>query len=167
MPEPRTYDTQAACPVARTLNVVGDRWTILVLRDLSRGRQRFSTLLESLKRVPSNLLSNRLKRLERHGMVERVREMDVAVILREIEAALGKEEGPVRRRADLAAHEHLEGRRIIAGAGVRRGLPVERRGRRLQAGARERTLLRGGGLAPGGRGDLRGGDQAQRGGATH
>ncbi len=72
MPEPRTYDTQAACPVARTLNVVGDRWTILVLRDLSRGRQRFSTLLESLKSVPSNLLSNRLKRLERHGMVERV-----------------------------------------------------------------------------------------------
>jgi len=51
---------------------VGDRWTILVLRDLSRGRSRFSTLLESLKGISANLLSDRLKRLEEHGMIERV-----------------------------------------------------------------------------------------------
>lgn len=72
MPEPRTYVTQAACPVARTLDVVGDRWTILVLRDLSWGRRRFSALLESLAGISANLLSDRLKRLEENGMVERV-----------------------------------------------------------------------------------------------
>lgn len=72
MPEPRTYATQASCPVARTLDVVGDRWTILVLRDLSWGRRRFSALLESLAGISANLLSDRLKRLEEHGMVERV-----------------------------------------------------------------------------------------------
>ena len=49
MPEPRIYDTQESCPVARTLNVVGDRWTILVLRELSWGRKRYSRLLEALE----------------------------------------------------------------------------------------------------------------------
>ena len=70
--EPRTYESQVPCPVARTLDVVGDRWTILILRDLSWGRQRFSTLLESLKGISANLLSDRLKRLEENGMVGRV-----------------------------------------------------------------------------------------------
>ncbi|MFQ5381273.1 MAG: winged helix-turn-helix transcriptional regulator [Dehalococcoidia bacterium] len=72
MKGPRTYESQQLCPVARTLDVVGDRWTILVLRDLSWGRQRFSALLESLDGISANLLSDRLKRLEEHGMVERV-----------------------------------------------------------------------------------------------
>jgi DNA-binding HxlR family transcriptional regulator len=51
--------------------VVGDRWTILVLRDLSRGARRFTTLLESLQGLSPNLLSDRLKKLEEHVMIER------------------------------------------------------------------------------------------------
>lgn len=72
MPEPRTYESQAACPVARTLDVVGDRWTILVLRDLSWGRRKFSALQASLGGISANLLSDRLKKLEQSGMVEQV-----------------------------------------------------------------------------------------------
>ena len=72
MTEPRIYTTQESCPVARTLNVVGDRWTILVLRDLSRGRRRYSELLQSLRGISTNLLADRLKRLEESGMVEQV-----------------------------------------------------------------------------------------------
>ncbi|HET7738133.1 MAG TPA: helix-turn-helix domain-containing protein [Tepidiformaceae bacterium] len=72
MPEPRTYESQTFCPVARTLDVVGDRWTILILRDLSFGRRRYSTLQASLNGISTNLLSERLKKLEVHGMIERV-----------------------------------------------------------------------------------------------
>lgn len=72
MPESRTYESQAFCPVARTLDVVGDRWTILVLRDLSWGRKKFSILLDSLNGISANLLSDRLKKLEQNGMIERV-----------------------------------------------------------------------------------------------
>jgi DNA-binding HxlR family transcriptional regulator len=68
----RFYSTQESCPVARTLNVVGDRWTILVLRDLSRGRLRYSELMESLAGISTNLLADRLKKLEESGMVEQV-----------------------------------------------------------------------------------------------
>lgn len=70
--EPRIYTSQDACPVARTLNIVGERWTILVLRDLSRGRRRYADLLKSLDGISTNLLSDRLKRLEDCGMAERV-----------------------------------------------------------------------------------------------
>lgn len=72
MSETRSYEFQQHCPVARTLDVVGDRWTILVLRDLSWGRRRFSALIESLDGISANLLSDRLKRLEENGMIERV-----------------------------------------------------------------------------------------------
>lgn len=72
MVDSRTYKTQAACPVARTLDVVGERWTMLVLRDLSGGRRRFSQLMESLTGISPNLLSGRLKRLEENGMVDSV-----------------------------------------------------------------------------------------------
>ncbi len=54
------------------MDVVGDRWIILILRDLSWGRQRFSGLLTSLKGISPNRLAERLKRLEENGMVERV-----------------------------------------------------------------------------------------------
>jgi DNA-binding HxlR family transcriptional regulator len=67
----RTYETQQHWPVARTLDVVGDRWTILILRDLSWGGRRFSTLLESLRGISANRLSERLKRLEEHRIVDR------------------------------------------------------------------------------------------------
>ena len=72
MPEPRTYESQNSCPVARTLNVVGDRWTMLLLRDLSWGRRKFSALEASLRGISANLLSDRLKKLEQSGMVEQV-----------------------------------------------------------------------------------------------
>jgi len=68
----RAYETQTGCPVAATLDVIGDRWTILILRDLVLGRSgKFSDLLESLRGISPNLLAQRLKRLEREGILER------------------------------------------------------------------------------------------------
>ena len=68
----RTYKTQEACPVARSLDVIGDRWTVLVIRDLVLGRSKFKDLLESLEGISPNLLAERLKRLEEQEIVERV-----------------------------------------------------------------------------------------------
>jgi DNA-binding HxlR family transcriptional regulator len=67
----RSYESQQACPVARSLDVLGDRWTLLVIRDLLRGYARFNDLLASLSGISPNLLSERLKALEEHGIVER------------------------------------------------------------------------------------------------
>lgn len=68
----RTYETQQHCPVARSLDILGDRWTLLVIRDLGVGRTRFGEFLESLDGISPNLLSDRLKRLEDAAIVQRV-----------------------------------------------------------------------------------------------
>ena len=60
------------CPVARTLDIVGERWTFLILRDLLRqGPRKYQDLETSLVGIGPNTLSARLKRLEEAGIVER------------------------------------------------------------------------------------------------
>ena len=64
---------RSRCPVACSLDVVGDRWTLLVIRDLFAGKHRFGDLLASSERIPTNILAERLKRLEAAGLVQSVR----------------------------------------------------------------------------------------------
>src|SRR2546423_996706 len=59
------------CPIARTLDVVGDRWTLLIIRDLLRGTHKYQDLLESLQGISTNLLAERLARLVDEGLVIR------------------------------------------------------------------------------------------------
>lgn len=59
------------CPVAKSLDVIGDRWTLLIVRDLFRGKQRFKDLQASLSGIAPNLLSDRLKKLEDAGLIVR------------------------------------------------------------------------------------------------
>jgi DNA-binding HxlR family transcriptional regulator len=60
------------CPVARTLAIIGERWTILILRDLLRdGPRKFQDFERSLQGISPNTLSARLKTLEDHGIVGR------------------------------------------------------------------------------------------------
>jgi DNA-binding HxlR family transcriptional regulator len=58
------------CPIARALDVLGDRWTLLILRDLHAGPARFQELHEGLG-IATNLLSTRLAELSESGMIER------------------------------------------------------------------------------------------------
>jgi DNA-binding HxlR family transcriptional regulator len=58
------------CGVAAALDRVGDRWTLLILRELSFGRQRFTDLRAQLPGIASNLLTDRLRDLEADGLVE-------------------------------------------------------------------------------------------------
>ena len=60
---------RSRCPVACSLDVLGDRWTLLVIRDLFAGKSRFGEFLASPERIPTNILAERLKRLERAGLI--------------------------------------------------------------------------------------------------
>lgn len=66
-----TKSYQQRCPIAMTLDVIGDRWTILIIRDLYFGRTRFSDLLGTSPGMSTKILSERLKHLEHHGLVRR------------------------------------------------------------------------------------------------
>lgn len=58
------------CPISRALDRIGDRWTLLILRDLHAGPARFSDL-QTLPGIASNLLTNRLRQLEADGLIRR------------------------------------------------------------------------------------------------
>ena len=66
------HEFRSNCSIARSLEIVGDKWTLLVVRDLMwHGKHTFQALQESAERVPTNILSERLKRLEQWGLVRR------------------------------------------------------------------------------------------------
>jgi DNA-binding HxlR family transcriptional regulator/putative sterol carrier protein len=67
----RSYDQY--CPAARALDIVGDRWTLLIVRELLLGARRYSDLLEALRGMGTNLLAKRLRELEDEGLVLRRR----------------------------------------------------------------------------------------------
>lgn len=60
------------CPIARSLDVVGDRWTLLIIRDLIAGRTKYQDLLESLEGISTNLLAERLSRLVEEDIVTKI-----------------------------------------------------------------------------------------------
>ena len=59
------------CAVARAMDIVGERWTLLIVRELFTGPKRFKDLLEGLPGIGTNLLAARLKDLEGYGVVRR------------------------------------------------------------------------------------------------
>jgi len=60
---------RSRCPVACTLDVLGDRWSLLVVRDLMRGKRRYAEFAESKEGIPTNILADRLKRLKANGVI--------------------------------------------------------------------------------------------------
>ena len=68
-------ETAADCPIGYALAVFGDRWTLLVLRDLMlNDKKRFRELLASPEGIATNILADRLKRLEGSGLIARMRD---------------------------------------------------------------------------------------------
>jgi DNA-binding HxlR family transcriptional regulator len=65
----RRYDQY--CPVACTLSLVGERWALLVVRELMHGPKRYTDLLDHLPGIGTNILASRLKELEAGGLVEK------------------------------------------------------------------------------------------------
>ena len=63
--------TELGCPVARTAELIGNKWTPLIIRDLAEGCKRFSELERSLRGISPKTLSERLKRLEENAVIAR------------------------------------------------------------------------------------------------
>lgn len=61
---------RSACPVACSLDLLGDRWTLLVVRDLFRGLTRYGEFLAAPEGIPTNILAERLTRLEAAGLIK-------------------------------------------------------------------------------------------------
>jgi DNA-binding HxlR family transcriptional regulator len=71
-----TAKRRSPCPLACLLDIAGDRWTLLVIRDLFLGRSRFKDFTASPEGIPTNILSERLERLLQHGIIEHMAASD-------------------------------------------------------------------------------------------
>lgn len=76
MPEKKTKldpdPLRSTCPIANSLDIIGDRWTLLIIRDiLINGKHRFKEFQDIPEAFPTNILADRLKRLEKWGLIEK------------------------------------------------------------------------------------------------
>jgi DNA-binding HxlR family transcriptional regulator len=62
---------RSVCPLACTLDLIGDRWTLLVVRDLACGKRYFTDICRSPERIATNILADRLERLVAQGLAEK------------------------------------------------------------------------------------------------
>ena len=61
---------RSTCPVSNVLDIFGDKWSLLIIRDLLIGRNTFSDLLEAPEKIATNILVDRLKRLVSFGIID-------------------------------------------------------------------------------------------------
>ena len=101
---------RSRCPVSCTLDVLGDRWTLLVVRDLIRGKRRFAELVESPERIPTNILADRLKRLVSLGVIQSRRYSDHPPRVEYQLTAKGEDLRPVLRAMVDWGIKHAGGR---------------------------------------------------------
>lgn len=66
-----TANPRSGCPIANTLDLVGDRWTLVIIRDMLNGKKRYSAFLDSPEGITTNILADRLSKLERSGLVSK------------------------------------------------------------------------------------------------
>jgi len=90
------------CGVARGLDVIGDRWVLLIVRELLNGPRRYGELLDGLPGIATNLLADRLKTMQERGVIERDADDRYALTewgegLREIVFAIGRWSRPLMR----------------------------------------------------------------------
>src|SRR5262245_7744727 len=121
---------RSKCPIAGALDLVGDRWTLLVMRDaLLYDKRRFVDFLASPERIATNILAERLARLERCGLIERRRYQDRPVREEYYPTARGRDLGPVLRELIRWGQRHVPGtaKRPPAGVSVRASAVLQRR----------------------------------------
>jgi DNA-binding HxlR family transcriptional regulator len=104
------------CPMARSLEIIGERWTLLIVRDLLHGPRKFQELQESLANVPPGVLARRLKLLEQRDIVVRRRYSDHPPRAEYSLTPTGSELREVVRSLTIWGAKHLPGQRALVHA---------------------------------------------------
>ena len=101
---------RSGCPLACALDLFGDKWSLVVVRDMMLGKKKFREFLESPEGIPTNILANRLKSLEGRGIIRRRRYQ--AHPIRHEYALTRKGAGllPVLQQFVIWARKHVPGR---------------------------------------------------------
>ncbi len=102
-------DPRSSCPISGALDIVGDKWTLLVVRDLFMNKRRYGDFLASPEAIPTNILADRLKRLEVAGIVKRELYQDNPPRAEYFLTRRGADLAPVLRAMAKGGMEYLPG----------------------------------------------------------
>lgn len=100
---------RSACPVACSLDLLGDKWTLLVVRDLLLGKTTYTEFQQSPEGIPTNILAERLKRLLAAGIVEKSRYQERPVRYAYHLTEKGRDLGPVLSALVDWGNRHIPG----------------------------------------------------------
>ena len=106
------------CAVACTLDLIGDKWTLLIIRDMFFGKNRYKDFQDSAEQIPTNILTNRLRKLEKARLVSREPYQENPVRYAYKLTAAGKTLGPVLHAMVNWAGDNLPGVRRPKPTGV-------------------------------------------------
>jgi DNA-binding HxlR family transcriptional regulator len=101
------------CPVANVLDLFGDKWSLLIIRDLFLGKTRYVDFAQSMESIPSNILANRLKRLEMAGVVEKTAYCHKPLRHQYELTPKGRDLLPVLEAMEQWARKHVAGVRVF------------------------------------------------------
>ena len=106
-------DWRSPCAVARTLDILGDKWSMLIIRDLFGKKRRYNEFIESREGITTSVLADRLKRFEEHGIVERRRYQDHPPRYEYVLTEKGRALGPVLRSIVEWGLAHIDGSKAM------------------------------------------------------
>ncbi len=108
---------RSPCPVANTLDLIGDKWSLLIIRDMLCARSTFGELADSPEGVPTNILADRLRRLEDAGVIVRSAYQDHPVRYAYSLSDKGKELADVVQAFVRWGKKHIPGTRTYGESG--------------------------------------------------
>lgn len=101
------------CPITNVLDILGDKWTLLIVRDLLLGKLRYGEFAQSPEKIPSNILAQRLKRLEAAGIVEKTAYCERPLRYRYRLTEKGRDLVPVLEAMAIWAAKHIPGVKVF------------------------------------------------------
>lgn len=96
------------CPIACALDILGDKWTLVVIRDMFLGSKTYSDFENGLEKIPTNILADRLKRLEAVGILRKERYQERPARYAYQLTARGRSLGPLLAELAKWAIQHLD-----------------------------------------------------------
>ena len=105
----KTEFRRSPCPVANGLDVVGDKWSLLIIRDMLHGKRTYGEFAASPEGIPTNILADRLRRLEDEGIITRSAYQERPVRYAYALSAKGKDLGEVVLAFVKWGRKHIPG----------------------------------------------------------
>lgn len=99
---------RSGCPIASGLDIFGDKWTLVILRDLICGKETYSELADSPEKIPTNRLAERLKMLDAEGILEKELYQSRPKRYKYVLTQKGKDLLPVLQEISRWGNKHIE-----------------------------------------------------------